>query len=125
MLERIRDICYNDDEDTFTLSQWESLSVPELRTVVALIDDGGADIISASLASPNTRSRKGNCFLLVSLVRWIRENPTNPRTRRPITPRQREIIEAAYKRLVKRVTTPRRTIKHWDPRRETWVGMTL
>jgi hypothetical protein len=96
---RIRQICYNDQEDIFTLDEWESLTVPELRTVVALMDDGGAELISnSSNATSPRRTRRGTCFLLEGLVRWIRQNATNPRTRRPITPRQRQIIENAYRR---------------------------
>lgn len=107
LLERIREICYNED-DIFTLDEWSSMTVPELRTVVALLDDGGAEVIANASSSPRTRSHRGACFLIDGLMRWIRSNPTNPRTRRPITPRQREIIENAYRRSRRssRVRTP-------------------
>jgi len=99
LLKRIRDICYNDDQDIISLDSWDSLTVPQLRTVVSLIDDGGAEMISARSSTSRTRSQKGSCFMLKSLVEWIQVNPTNPRTRRSITPRQREIIEDAYRRM--------------------------
>lgn len=97
LLQRIHEICFN-DQDSITLDDWSSLTVPELRTVIALIDDGGAEEIMNASPSPRTRARRGNCFLLEGLARWVRSNPTNPRTRRPITARQRDVIENAYRR---------------------------
>lgn len=97
LLTRIRDTCFN-DEDIFSLDEWSSLTLPELRTVVALLEDGGAEIIAN--AAPRTRaSTRGSCFLLEGLARWVRSNPTNPRTREPLTDRQRALIASAYRRL--------------------------
>ena len=97
LLQRIREICYNSDEDIFRLDEWSSLNVQELRTVVGILDNGGAAMIFDNIP-PRVR---GHCYLLRHLVRHLQMNPSanNPHTGRPITPRQREIIENAYFRI--------------------------
>ncbi len=97
LLQRMREICYNDDEDVITMAEWESLTVDELRTVVALLDDGGAELIAN--ATTSRRTRRGSCYLLRGLWQWISERGTNPRTRQPITSRQRAVVARAYRRL--------------------------
>lgn len=101
LLKRILAICYNSG-DIFTLDEWSALTIEQLRTVVALLDDGGADEIIKKRHRSQTR---GHCYLLEELVRYLREHPhaTNPHTRRPITARQREIIQHAYQRATGRM----------------------
>jgi hypothetical protein len=48
---------------------------------------------------------RGHCFLLKHLAEYLQRNPsaTNPITRRPVTQRQRDLVQAAYRRMVRRV----------------------
>jgi hypothetical protein len=97
LLQRIGEICYN-AEDTFSLDEWSSVTVAQLRTVVALLDDGGAREIVGN-ASP--RQIRGHCFLLEGLMTYLGDpRATNPHTRRPITERQRDLVRNAYMRVL-------------------------
>jgi hypothetical protein len=100
LLQRIQEICYN-TEDAITLDDWTSLCYEELRAVVTLLDNGGAAMITDATPS----NGRGHCFLLGRLAEYLQQNPsaTNPITRRPVTQRQRDLVQAAYRRIVPRV----------------------
>jgi hypothetical protein len=102
ILARLRTICYN-DADPMTLDGWQTdaaaqaLTTEQLRTILTILDDGGAEFVS-DMVGNDTR---GHCFMLDALARYLRLNPTarNPLTGRIITPRQRRDIFDAYARV--------------------------
>jgi hypothetical protein len=97
LLERISEICYN-SEDVFTFDEWSSMTVEQLRTVVALLANGGAEQIIDKQAI--YRGEKlGHCYLLEGLVLYAQNpNAVNPHTNRLLTQRQRRLIEDADRR---------------------------
>jgi hypothetical protein len=99
LLQRIQEICYN-TEDAITLDDWASLTYQQLRAVVTLLDNGGAAMITDATPS----NGRGHCFILKNLATYLQRNPsaTNPITRRPVTQTQRDLVQAAYRRLVPR-----------------------
>ena len=103
LLQKINDICI-DPIDAISLDDWNSLSLDQLRTVVALLTDGDFTAMYIPYARRRTRSRRGHCFLIEGLVQHLLRNPnmTNPMTGRPITERQRRLVNSAYHRITGR-----------------------
>lgn len=102
LLARLRGICAN-DRDLITLDDFQTLTVEQLRTVVALAADGGIEAITGDPVLSDNRAPR-HCYLIQTLVDYLTfpgnvANPRHPVTRRPIGHRQRQLIFDAYRRI--------------------------
>lgn len=100
--DRIRSICSN-PSDLFTLDAWNTMTVEQLATVVALLPIGVRAIDEMRVPPPRNQ-RQGTCYLMENLVWYLRNqrNPVHPHTRQRITRRQVTLVYEAYKRVTGR-----------------------
>lgn len=92
-------ICFNDDQEPFSLDKWSELTVVQLRAVVVL---GNSQMVQLLPQRSRSSHAKGHCFALDGLVAYLRANPSNainPLNNRKITRGQRSAIYEAYRRL--------------------------
>jgi hypothetical protein len=97
LIDLVTQICQN-DMDIMTQTNWQDMSVEQLRTIVVLLDDDMIDILDARRRRSVTTSPYAGCSLLKSLYDYTKGFPNGLelQTQRVITNHQRIQIAAAY-----------------------------
>lgn len=94
LLDRIQNVCINNDMDAIRHEEWENLPLVVLRFVVPLLSDGS---FLKTLRSWKEGESKPYCFVVDDLYQWsMRPNAVHPMTRRPLTHQQKQHIKEVY-----------------------------
>ncbi len=105
LLARLRAICYL-EEETISDKPWARLTIPQLETVVGLLDNGGVHFFGRTDETPD--GAHGHCYLLQNIVTWIhtfrrtygnRRLPRNPNSGENLTQNQVDLLLEAARRL--------------------------
>lgn len=94
-LKLLKDLCFQ-TTDAITLETFKSLTLNELRTIVALAVDVEHDLDNAEALKFSRR----RCFTAASLYELIKTRQQEPSTRRPLRPREIDHIKKMYKKYV-------------------------
>lgn len=103
LVEIIKKICFNNEEEPIYKEGWHEMSEEQLRTVVVLLDNDMLDLIEAWRRRPadvllEQMTPYAPCNVLKYLYEWTRtsSNARDPVNHRPITHYQRLQIASAY-----------------------------
>lgn len=93
LIDLVTQICQN-DMDIMTQTEWQDMSVEQLRTIVVLLDDDMIDILDPRRRRSVTTSPYAGCSLLKSLYDFTKGFPNGLelQTQRVITNHRRRRI---------------------------------